>query len=424
MPVPESQFEWRRAWSWLVLAMCGWYIAWLAVIYSVAGGREFGSDAPTFARYVENPSMLLAEVPHELFGESVAAPLMPFEIASSAAAIRTFLPEFVAFRATMALHVLIGLAIGLAVAFRQLAPPARMREWLMTLLIAVLPVGWCASVIMSQDDCVSALWSGLTLLACVYSTPLVATMIVGLSIFFAKPFLAVTFLAIWICSPGQRLRVAALAAAFVAALLGFYWWRDGGLPFRDYLVGPYMGASPYGIAWLFLGEIDQQWMWWVKDLSAVLTASSLLIFTWLATRRKTSVVATNIGVYSLVFTFLLGTMPEYELWCAPFVVVLLWSAAQEHRWSVFALAWLHSFFGYAYKLVYGFNVRFEASGKPALKEWYVRNIGIDVQPLQIALAFATVICSLALAIMILRRDPVSKVPSFGRAVAIQQPPLN
>jgi hypothetical protein len=402
--------------------MSGWYLACLVSVYFVARGVEFGSDAPTFLRYVKNPSMLLDEVPREMFGESVAAPLLPWEIAGSAALFQSYLPEFVAFRATMALHVLIGMAIGLAVAFRQLSPPSNLREWFVALFVAGLPVGWCASVVMSQDDCVSALWSGLTLLACVYSTPLVATVIVGLSIFFAKPFLAVTFLAIWICSPGQRLRVAAVASAFLAGLLGLYWWRDGRLPFGDYMVGPYMGASPYGIAWLFLGGIDKQWMWWVKDLSAVLTAASLLTFAWLATRRRISVVATNVGLYSLVFTFLLGTMPEYELWCAPFVVVLLWSAAQERRWSVFALAWLHSFLGYAYKLVYGFNIRFEASGKPALKEWYVRNIGIDVQPLQIALAFATVICGFALAIMILRRDPASRVPSFGRASLSVQPP--
>jgi hypothetical protein len=39
-----------------------------------------------------------------------------------------------------------------------------------------------------------------------------------------------------------------------------------------------------------------------------------------------------------------------------------------------------------------------------------------VQALQIALAFATVICGLALAIMILRRDPTANVPTFGRSV--------
>jgi hypothetical protein len=420
----ESQFEWRRAWIKIALATCVMYVACLAVIYALAGGVEFGSDAPTFAGYVRNPLMLLAEVPRELFGESVAAPLMPLEIAGSATAFRAFFPEFVAFRTTMALHVLIGMAIGFAVAFRQLGPPSGARTWLIAMFIAALPVGWSASVVMSQDDCVSALWSGFALLACVYSTPLFATVVVGFSIFFAKPFLAVTFLAIWICSPGERLRVAAVAAAFVGALLGFYVWRDGRLSFGDYMVAPFMGASPYGITWLFMGGIDRQWMWWVKDLSAVLTTASLLLFAWFATRRRTSVVATNVGLYSLVFTFLLGTMPEYELWCAPFVVVLLWSAAQERRWSVFALAWLHSFLGYSYKLVYGFNVRFEASGKPALKEWYIRNVGIDVQPLQITLAFATIICSLALAIMILRRDPASRVPSFGRANVGGQQPLN
>jgi hypothetical protein len=374
--------------------------------------------------YVKNPSMLLVEVPRELFGESVAAPLMPLEIAGSATVFRAFLPEFAAFRATMAMHVLVGIAIGIAVAFREVGRPVGSRKWLMALVVAALPAGWCASVVMSQDDCVSALWSGFALLACVYSSSIVATVIVGFSIFLAKPFLAVTFLAIWICSPRERLRIAAVAAAFVGALLGFYFWRDGRLPFGDYMVAPFMGASPYGIAWLFLGEIDKESMWWVKDLSAVLTAASLGTFAWIAARRNTSIVSANVGLYSLVFTFLLGIMPEYELWCAPFVVVLLWSAAQDGRFGVFALAWLHSFLGYAYKLVYGFNVHFESSGKPALKEWYVRNIGIDVQPLQIALAFATVFCSLALAIMILRRDPTAKVPSFGRVGVSQQSPSN
>ncbi len=258
--------------------MAAWYAAWLTAAYFASGGAEFDSDAPTFIAYVENPSMLLSEVPREQFGASVAAPLMPWEIATAATVFRAFLPDFVAFRAATAFHVLMGMAIAFGIAFRERGPPISARNWLITLLVAILPVGWCASVIMSQDDCVSALWSGLALLACVYSRPVVATVIVGLGIFFAKPFLAITFLAIWICSPGERLRVGVIATTFVAALLGFYLWRDGTLPFGEYMVVPYMGASPYGIAWLLLGSIEKPWMWWIKDFAAVVTAAALGTF--------------------------------------------------------------------------------------------------------------------------------------------------
>src|SRR5262245_15168019 len=84
--------RWRTQWLVVTALMVAWLVGWLIAIYFVAGGLEFGSDAPTFDGYIDNPSMLLVEVPREFFGASVAAPLMPFEIAGSAALFQPFWP--------------------------------------------------------------------------------------------------------------------------------------------------------------------------------------------------------------------------------------------------------------------------------------------------------------------------------------------
>ncbi len=397
----------RRAWLYILIGTVAWYLVWLISVDRVTGGREFGSDYPTFAAYLDDPWMLFTSRHRAIFGSGIAAPLLPVSLSVPTMLYERILGEFLALRLTVMLYAVVGVACGFAVAIRRLGPSANRREWLLTAAAAVVPVGWVASTIMSQDDCVAAAWSGVALCMWVSGAPVAATAVIGLGMFFAKPFLAITILAIWICSPGRRWHVALTGSLFVAALIGVYYWRDGALPFGSYVIIPYMGASPYGIAWmLFEGFRD---VWLIKNIAGVLTAIAFAAFSYYAWRRRLSPIATTVGLYSLFFTFFLGVMPEYEMWCLPFVIALLYAAIKEREWTVFAIAWLHSFFGYAYKVVYGLNPRFETSGKPALKNWYLEHIGIDVQPLQLTLAVATVASSFALAIILLRRDVTRKI---------------
>ncbi len=406
---------WRRPWLYLILVLISWCAFWLVLVDRVTGGREFGSDYPTFAAYLHDPWMLFTDRHLAVFGSGIAAPLLPVSLAVPTKLYEPILGRFLALRLTVMLYAVFGIACGFHVALRRLGPPVTRREWLFTAAAAAVPVGWVASTIMSQDDCVAAAWSGVALCVWVGGAPVAAAVVTGLGMFFAKPFLATTILAIWICSPGRRWPVAFAGSFFVAALTGLYFWRDGALPFGSYVIVPYMGASPYGIAWMLFEGFRDSWL--IKNISGVLTAAAFGAFSYFAWRKRLSPIATTVGLYSLFFTFFLGVMPEYEMWCLPFVVALMYAAIKERAWTVFAIAWFHSFVGYAYKFVYGLNPRFESSGKPSLKNWYLEHIGIDVQPLQILLALATIASSFALAVILLRRDVTRKIRAADHPVA-------
>lgn len=390
-----------------------WQVGWVLAINWLMRGREFGSDAPAFDAYVNDPLMLLTARHRSFLGGGVAAPLMPLELAGVYAAFEQFASKFVAMRLTMVVHSIAAMAITFWIAFRMLGPPRGLRDYMVAILIALVPASWVGDAILSQDDAIAALWSALSLAACVYGTPVAATVVTGLGVFFAKPFLAITFLAIWLVSRGRRRQVALVAGGFVLAYLGLMLWRDGGqLPTKTYIVGPYMGPSPYGIIWMIFGRFNT---WLVRDIANVITFTAMALTAIIALRRKTSLVSTSVALYSVFFSSFYGIMPEYEFWCLPFVLLLLWTCRRTAAWGVFWLAWLHSFFGYAYKVVYGLNPNFPETDKPGLKAWYLEHIGIDVHGLQIALAVATVICSVWLAVELLRRDPCRGLPMFLRS---------
>ncbi len=346
--------------------------------------------------------MLLTDRHRSLFGASVAAPLLPLELAGTHSVISRWSNEFLALRMTFALHAMAGLLIGFAVAFKTVRLPYGQREWLLAGLLAIIPVGWVGSAIMAQDDSIAAFWSGICLLAVIYLGAIPAVIAAGLGILFGKTFLAIAMLGIWIGSPGRRWQVAAWSGSLILAFFAFLLWRDGELLYRAYSVDPIMGATPYGIATL-LG-----WPPSIRDIkveSAMLILTSMTAFGYFAVRQRLSTVAATCGLFSLFLTFYFGTVPEYEMWYLPLIIVTLWVSIVQRRWGLFAAGWLHSFFGYGYKVAYGFNDRFAASGKPALKEWYYLHIGLDVQWLQILLGVATIACSLTFAILLLRKSP-------------------
>jgi len=108
----------------------------------------------------------------------------------------------------------------------------------------------------------------------------------------------------------------------------------------------------------------------------------------------------------LFFTVFVGMMPEYELWYAAWVIYALWAAARRGNWTLFAAGWLHSAFGYAYKMVYACDSRtFHKGIASPLQAWFDRHAGFDLRPFLILTACATIAAGLVFAWQLYRHDP-------------------
>jgi hypothetical protein len=392
--------SWRRAAAALLVGVLAWQALWLVAAYVATGGREFADDMVAYRAYVEDPLIVLTTRHQKVFGAGVASPLLPIELKLFYTVFEP-LGDFLAYRLTMLVHILIAIGIGFGVAFRQFGVPITKRDWLEAAFISAVPVAWVSSVLTVQDDCIAAAWSGLTLAACVCLGPIAGAAVAGLGVFCGKIFLGLAFLGIWIASPGSRWRISAVAALFVAALLAFVLWRDGSLSYTRYVYSPHMGASPYGIALLLGAKFD---VFAARNLSAALTAAAFAAFTLIAIRRRLSLFAAVTGLHAIFLVTYFGAMPEYYVWFLPFLLVTLWCCSRQRYWGTFAMGWLSSFFAYAYKVVYGFNSQFPG-GKQSLKQWFDSTIGVSLQVPQVVVGVAAISATFLFAALVLFFDP-------------------
>ncbi len=401
---PLASEAWRRATVISVLALFAWQVTGLIVVYFLTGGKEFIDDASTYAAYIADPLMLLTERHRLIFGGSVAPPLLPLELKATYAPFAS-LGDFLALRLTMILHITFALAVGFAAAFRHIEVPRSWREWAQVVTIAIVPVAWITSVVTVQDDTIAAAWGGACLAAFLCLGPLAGAVAAGFGMFFGKIFFALAFLALWTSTPGLRTRLAGIGAGFVLGLLAFLLWRDGGFAYSEYVYPPYVGASPYGIAWLIGGKFD---LFAIRNLSAVVSTVAIALFTYVAARRRTSFVSAITALHSLFLVTYFGAMPEYYVWFLPFVVFTLWACLRQGLWGTFCIGWLTTFFAYGYKLLYGMNERFQGT-KETLKHWAANNIPFNIEWLLIAVGICAVLCTLFFAISVLVRDPAKTV---------------
>jgi hypothetical protein len=400
---------WRSRAAAVLLAVLVWQVFWIMAAYSVTGGQEFADDAVAYRYYVDDPGMTISERHQSVFGAAVAPPLLPAELKLFHSFFASW-GDFLAFRMTMLVHILVAYAAGFGVGFRYFGVPRSWRSWLRAALVAVVPVGW-VTVLTSQDDSIAAAWSGLCLIAWATFGPVAAAFVAGLGVFFGKVLLALAFLALWIGEPRRRFAISVIGAAYLAALAGLVLWRDRGFQaFGAYVYGPHMGANICGILTLLGVDYD---LHAARNVTGVITVLALAGFTWIAARRRLSTPSAVTAIHSLFLFTYFGAMPDYYVWFLPFLIVVLWTCSQQGLWTTFAAGWLSSFFAYGYKVVYGINSRFP-SNKPRLRAWAAEHVPFDMDVLQLVIAIAAVVCTLLFAVCVTWRDP-------ARGTAIEQP---
>jgi hypothetical protein len=298
-------------------------------------GKEVASDLPEYRIYVENPWVLLtpADAETKLYGGRVAAPFQPLLLTIIYQPLSKLgVSEFLAFRGTMIFWNTLGFGLAVWEIFRRWGGPRSKRDIVIALALAVQPLVWLPSAVLAQDDNVAAMWCGVCFFCWSRWGVWGSWGAAAIGIFVAKPFFFIYFAALWMAYPQQRTKLFFASAATFAALIGFMYLRDGQLYLLGHVVASYMSGSLYSLAWLLDGNFTQEASGahavWAKKIATWPTMIGLACYALLALRARFTLPSAIIGLYCVMFTTLVGMMPEYELWYWSWVMLLIWIAAE------------------------------------------------------------------------------------------------
>lgn len=387
-------------------------IAVALLLNTLLRGNEIGSDVAEYRLYVENPTILLNPPPGiTLIGGWIAAPLLPLFLVSIYQPLQWLgANEFLAFRGTMIFWNTLGFGLTVAEILRRWGQPRTARDAWLAIAITCSPLTWLPSAVLAQDETLAGFWCALCFVCWSRAGVWGCWIAAAVGIFAAKPFFVVYFAALWMAYPAQRLRLSFASSGVVGLLIGFFFLRDVELLLLTFSVQSYMSGSLYSIAWLVdsiqTDAAPQQHRQWAKAISTWPTLLAMATYTLLALGVRFTLPSALVGLYCVMFTLLVGMMPEYELWFWSWSLLLIWVACRDGEWLLGSLLYLHSLLGYGYKVLYSCDSKnFCSMQLKPTAVWYDRHIGLDLWWVMMLLSMALVLNTLALAILLWRKYP-------------------
>jgi hypothetical protein len=384
----------------------------MALILNALLRQEIASDIDEYRLYVANPTILL-EPPQgiNLIGGWVAAPFLPFFLAAIYRPLEWLgASEFLAFRGTMIFWLTLGFGLTVDEIFRRWGAPRTKREMLVALGLVCSPLTWFPSAILAQDEALAGFWCGLCFFCWSRFGVWGCWVAAAAGVFAAKPFFFVYFAALWMAYPASRKSLVVASSLLFASFLGFMYARDGELLHLTHSVQSYMSGSLYSLAWLWDGTVtfEQAHLHrvWAKRISTWPTLLTMGAYVLLALRIRFTLPSAIIGIYCVMFSFLVGMMPEYELWFWSWSLLLIWIACRRGEWLLGSLLYLHSVLGYGYKIIYTCDSKnfYWQKLKPTAI-WYDQHIGLDLWWVLVLLSLALFFNTLCLAILLWRKYP-------------------
>jgi hypothetical protein len=407
----------RTKWWWaLFLIVLIFQVAIALALWKTKNGMEFSSDMHTYQDYVQQPGMLFHSMEHQdTTGGGYAPPVLPLMLYIPHFVFSQFGDDFLAFRFTMIAWVMLGLGLALDVALKDFGVPENRKQALGAILLVLLPVVWMAPAVLSQDDSVAAGWSGICVWAWrrwgVWGCVITAL----LAFWIAKVFFILALLGLWMSYPKLRTKLVVIGIAFLALVAGLVMLRDGSFEYVSKGTPPYMGGTVYAIYYiLFLDSskaTQTSFGTAARNISFLPTVIGLGSWALLGMRKTLSLPVAIVGTYSLFFVTFCGMMPEFELWYFAWVLLILWSVMKNGDRLTFAVGWMHSFWGYFYKICYSSDrfIFYKGSNKSALQDFFQTNFDFDLKGLLVFTASATVLSGLLFAIRLYWRDPTASV---------------
>jgi hypothetical protein len=402
----------RWATSLTLLALILQLVVALILNAAFQGKKEFSSDLPEYRNYVAMPTVLLNPPPGiNMVGGWVAAPLLPFMLTIIYRPLVWLgANEFLAFRGTMIFWLTLGFWLSLNEIFRRWGPPGTKRDVWLALALTCSPLTWLPSAVLAQDEAVAAFWSGLCFVFWSRRGVWACWAVAAIGVFVAKPFILVFAAGLWMAYPAQRKTLVVATSALLFSLLTFMYMRDGEISFLTRSVAPAMNGSLYAVGWLLDGTVTYDQAKLHYDFARMFSKYPTLLgmggYALLALRFRFTFPSALVGLYCVMFTVMVGMMPEYELWYWSWSMLLIWIACRRGEWLLGSLLYFHSVLGYAYKILYSCDSKnfFVLERKPTAI-WYDQYIGLDLWWVMVLLSIVLFLNTLVLAILLWRKFP-------------------
>lgn len=405
----ESSGRWAIG---LTLLMLSLQIGVALLLNALLQGKEIANDVAEYRFYVEQPWVLLNPPPGiKMYGGWIAAPLLPLLLATIYQPLQWLgAGEFLAFRGTMIFWLTLGFGITIQEIFRRWGTPRTKRQVMLALALTCSPLTWFPSAVLTQDECLAGFWCALCFVCWSRWGLWGCWLAAATGVFAAKPFFLVYFAALWMAYPAQRKSLFWVSILPALGLFGFMYWRDGQLHYVHFSVQSYMSGSLYSLAWLWDGTVTNAagsaHRAWAKQFSTLPTVFAMGAYGLLAWRVRFTLPSAVVGLYCVMFTFLVGMMPEYELWYWSWSLLLIWVACRNGEWLLGSLLYLHSVLGYGYKLLYACDSKnFYLTELKPTAIWYDRHIGWNLWWVMVLLSIALVSNTLCLALLLWRKYP-------------------
>lgn len=378
----------------------------LGCVTPVLRVHEFADDFYYYRVLLRDPTMLVTgQVPPDLKGGVIYAPLMPLGIAVPGSWFGKLLGLSIGQRLGMILYDSLAVTLAMALAWRATSPPSTQRQWLVALALVTVPGAALASAVWGQEDTLSAAWGALTLLALATGRPVLAALLAGFGVFTIKMFAVLVAAGIWMGTPGRRRAIAVgtvLAVTLFILFILLRWYASGVAPpppsYNAVINSPSLSS-------LFYYAVRPVTFQQVQPVVLALTFLVLGLLAWRSLRSTPpTATAAVVSVHAAFFFTFIGIQPEHHQWFMPFLLFLAWSAYKSGEVALPIAAWSFSLWAYGYKIAFGLQGTTSASsaGKDVFRNWFTEHVENSLFPIQILMMLLTLATAGAVCVLSFR----------------------
>lgn len=374
----------------------------LFAITRITHGKEFADDSAYYEIFLKHPTALItgdgaAENPDQFKQMSIYSPLIPIQYAYPGRWLVSAFGSFTGNRLTMMFYDLLAISIAGYVMLSQENLPFRRSAVVGLLLLTCIPGSLGAATVFAQEDTIAAFWAAIAALLLRKGHPTIAAMVGTMGLFTHKLFGGLVSVGMWIAGKGARYRImfGTIVVALAFALFVYLRSLHSGMLITSYSYDAvYNSPSP----WALLNRVMDINFAGIKIMVFGATAVVMLGATWVLLHRKVYFAEAIVAIHAAFFAIFLGIMPEHHQWFMPFLMIVLYRAAQHQDWLTFGVGWLYSGIAYSFKLLYGLQARpsFSTGGKDAFRHFLTNGLGPYLPALQVTFNVLAIVWAILL----------------------------
>lgn len=369
----------------------------LLALGRLLGGQEFSKDVSIHLRMASAP---LRPFIGNGGMDSPMPPLLSLIEAVPNTLLLRLLPEFYAVRGSVILFDVLTVIV-LVIALRAWAMPSRGRFRALAVYVA-LPAVWMTSVVMAQDEVVSALFAAALVWAIGARRPLAAILIAAFGVLSAKIFFVIPLAGLVLLLPWRNFWWRAAIGA--APLVVVYGWvigaavrAEGKVPLVDFAPEYNMASGLWALVALY-DHIHPSVLRSPTTLAGLALAGALMLYArFTGAAGPGEQLRVTIAGLTAFFIAFYNVNPEYLIIMVPFVLVGFRS------WLATVTLFLITSAAWAVNFLWGVKVAASdkvASGRQAFVRLYESVVPFDAGLVHEAVLWASLALALVTAVVL------------------------